>query len=392
MEHVQHVIKQIEPHDSVERYSKLGVDCINGEATILDPHHVQVNETIITTKNIIVATGASPFVPDITGIENINYLTSDNLWNIRELPKKLLVLGGGAIGCELSQAFARLGSNVTQVEQASRLLAREDDDVSNYIENKFAEDNINVLTNHLAKEFLLENGKQYLLCDNGIKIEFDAVIIAVGRKANVNGFGLEKLDVHLTERKAIDSDAYLRTNYPNIFICGDVAGKYQFTHTAAHQAWYASVNALFAPLKKFKVDYSIIPWCIFTDPEIAHVGINEQEAKEKNIPYEVTKYDISDLDRAIMDGNAKGFVKVLTVPNKDTILGVTIVGNSAGELIAEFVIAMKNNIGLKKILGTIHIYPTMAEANKYVAGCWQQNHKPQFILKLLKKFHEFRRR
>ncbi len=394
MERVQRVIKKVEPHDSVERYTSLGVDCISGEAKIISPYEVRVNDKTLTTKNIVVATGARPFIPDIDGIDKIDYLTSDTLWEIRKQPEKLLVLGGGPIGSELAQCFQRLGSQVTIVEKNIRVLSREDEEISNMVVDSFRKDGMNVLVSHTAKRFECEGDKKFLVCvhhGEEIKVEFDQVIIALGRTANLTGFGLQDLAIKLSERGTIETDSFLRTNYPNIYACGDVAGPYQFTHTAAHQAWYVAVNALFSPLKKFRVNYSVIPWATYTDPEVARVGLNEMEAKEKEIAYEVTTYGIDDLDRAIADDEDHGCVKVLTVPGKDKILGVTIVGAHAGDLIAEFVSAMTHGIGLNKILGTIHIYPTMAEANKYVAGNWKKAHKPEKVLAWLEKFHAWRR-
>jgi dihydrolipoamide dehydrogenase len=388
MERVQRVIKQVEPHDSVERYSKLGVDCIQGEATITSPYTVEVNGKQITTPNIIIASGGRPFVPEIPGLEQAGYFTSDTIWTLRTLPKRLVILGGGPIGCELAQAFARLGSKVFQIQRAKHLMVREDTEVSEMIEAKFAQEGIEVLTSHKA---LRVEDKQ-LICEyegKQVSIAFDEILVAVGRVANT--MGLEKLGIRLTARGTVEVDEYMRTNIPTIYACGDVTGPYQFTHTAAHQAWYASVNALFGKFKKFKVDYSVIPWTTFTDPEVAHVGLNEQDAKRQGIKYEVTKYGIDDLDRAIADEEAHGFVKVLTQPGKDKILGVTIVGHHAGDLIAEYIQAMKWGIGLNKILGTIHIYPTLAEANKYAAGEWKRAHAPAKILKWIEKYHAWRR-
>jgi dihydrolipoamide dehydrogenase len=388
MERVQRVIKQVEPHDSVERYSKLGVDCIQGEATITSPYTVEVNGKQITTPNIIIASGGRPFVPSIPGLEQAGYFTSDTIWSLRTLPKRLVILGGGPIGCELAQAFARLGSKVFQIQRAKHLMVREDTEVSEMIEAKFAQEGIEVLTSHKA---LRVEDKQ-LICEyegKQVSIAFDEILVAVGRVANT--MGLEKLGIRLTARGTVEVDEYMRTNIPTIYACGDVTGPYQFTHTAAHQAWYASVNALFGKFKKFKVDYSVIPWTTFTDPEVARVGLNEQDAKRQGIKYEVTKYGIDDLDRAIADEEAHGFVKVLTQPGKDKILGVTIVGHHAGDLIAEYIQAMKWGIGLNKILGTIHIYPTLAEANKYAAGEWKRAHAPAKILKWIERFHAWRR-
>ena len=390
MKRVQNIIKIIEPHDSRKRYTALGVECIEGEAKILSPHNVEVNGITLTARSIIIATGAKPLVPNIPGLDQINYLTSDNVWDLKELPKKLLVLGGGPIGAEMAQAFSRLGAEVTVVEMAPQILIREDEEVIELVTERFVKEGIKVLISHKAKEFK----NNMLICEyksKDISIPFDKVIIALGRKANTEGFGLEELGVKIRETKTIEANAFLQTNIPSIYVCGDVTGPYQFTHTAAHQAWYACVNALFSPLKKFKVDYTVIPWATFTDPEVARVGLNEKDAKIQNILYEVTTYDIDDLDRAIADSEAHGFIKVLTVPNKDKILGVTIVGRHAGDLIAEYILAMKYGLGMNKILATIHIYPTLSEANKYVAGNWKKEHLPTFAIKMLEKFHKWRR-
>lgn len=398
MERVQRVVREIEPHDSIERYTKLGVECLSGEARITSPWSVEIttasgNRTL-TTRGIIIAAGARPFVPPIPGIGETGYLTSDTLWDLRQLPKRLLVLGGGPIGCELTQCFARLGSQVTQVEMLPRLMIREDPEISDMVLQKFRAEGVNVLVSHKAQRFAIENGEKVLYCEhNGsiVRIEFDTLLCAVGRVANTTGYGLEELGIPVTKTRTVEVNEFMQTKYPNILACGDVAGPYQFTHTAAHTAWYAAVNGLFSGYKKFRADFSVIPWATFTDPEVARVGLNETEAKEKNIPYEVTTYGIDDLDRAIADGNAHGLVKVLTVPGKDKILGATIAGEHAGDLITEFVSAMKHGIGLNKILGTIHIYPTLAEANKYVAGNWKRNHAPKGLLEWVEKFHAWRR-
>ena len=399
MERVQRVVKTVEPHDSVARYTELGVECLEGEAKIISPWEVEVRlesgaTQRLTTRSIVIAAGARPFVPPIPGLEDVGYLTSDNVWNLRTLPKRLVVLGGGPIGSELTQAFARLGAKVTQVEMLPRIMIREDPDVSATVMNKFRKEGIDVLVNHKAKQFLVESGQKVLVAENDgrdVRIEFDEVLVAVGRIANTKGYGLEELGVPLAKTRTVETNAYLQTIYPNIYACGDVAGPYQFTHTAAHQAWYASVNALFGMFRKFRADYSVIPWATFTDPEVARVGLNETEAKERNIPYETSIYPIDDLDRAIADEEAHGSVKVLTVPGRDVILGVTIVGDHAADLIAEFVAAMRHGLGLNKILGTIHIYPTLAESNKYVAGVWKRAHAPQGLLAMVGKFHAWMR-
>jgi len=394
MERIKNIIKMIEPHDSADRYTALGVECIKGEARITSPYTVEVNGRVLTTRSIIIATGARPFVPELPGLEKIEYLTSDNIWDLEKFPENLVVLGGGPIGCELAQSFARLGSRVTQIEMMQRFMTKEDPDVSEFIMQKLESDGVRILSSHRAKEIRVEGNKQILVCDfNGVEInvEFDQLLFALGRVANISGFGLEELGVEITLSKTIKSNDFLQTNYPNILCAGDVTGPFQFTHVAAHQAWYASVNSLFGWLKKFKADYRVIPWATYTDPEVARVGLNEDEARENGIQYELTRYGIDDLDRAIADSEASGFIKILTKPGSDRILGVTIVGNHASDIISEYVLAMKYGLGLNKILGTIHIYPTMAEANKYAAGEWKKARAPRAVLDFLEKMHGWRR-
>ena len=401
MQRVHAVIAAIEPHDSVERYTSLGVEVLQGYAQIVNPWTVQIalndgGTQTLTTRSIVIAAGARPFVPPLPGIDDVGYVTSDTLWDafakLDEIPKRLVVLGGGPIGCELAQSFQRLGAQVTQVEMAGRIMIREDEEVSVLARAALETDGVQVLTGHKALRCEVQGDAKILVVEtNGQekRIEFDALLCAVGRVARLQGYGLETLGI--PTQRTVETNEYLQTIYPNIFAAGDVAGPFQFTHTAAHQAWYAAVNALFGDFKKFKADYSVIPWATFIDPEVARVGLNEQEAKEKGIAYEVTKYGMDDLDRAIADSEAHGFVKVLTVPGKDKILGVTIVGTHAGDLLAEYVLAMKHGLGLNKILGTIHTYPTLAEANKYAAGEWKRAHQPVKLLEWVQTFHAWRR-
>lgn len=398
MGRVRRVVQAVEPHDSAERYAGLGVEVIEGEARLVSPWEVEVVRKNgaterLTTRSIVIAAGARPAVPPIPGIEAVGPLTSDTVWDLRELPPRLLVLGGGPIGCELAQAFARLGSRVTQVEMAPRLLAREDPEVSELVERRFREEGIDILVHHRAARFLVEGGEKILIAERveggEVRVPFDAVLVAVGRAARLTGYGLEALGVAVS--RTVETNGFLQTNYPNIYAAGDVAGPFQFTHVAAHQAGHAAVNALFDPFWKFRVDYSAVPWATFTDPEVARVGLNEQEAKEKGIAFEVSRYRFDELDRAIADGETRGFVKLLTVPGRDRILGVTIVGEHAGDLIAEYVLAMRQGIGLGKILGTIHIYPTLAEANQYAAGAWKKAHAPERLLRWAERFHGWRR-
>lgn len=394
MDRVHDVIRKVEPHDSVERYSGLGVDVVEGEAKIVSPWEVEVAGRRISARSLILATGARPLVPPIPGLNDVDYLTSDNLWDLRTLPGRLVVLGGGPIGCELSQAFARFGSEVTQVEMAPRLLPREDADAAAEVQSRFDEEGIRVMTRCKALRVEREGNGGRLICEQDgreVAIPFDRLLLALGRKANVEGFGLQELGVQIGPRGTVGADAFLQTNFPNILVAGDVTGPYQFTHVAAHQAWYASVNALLAPLWRFKADYRVIPWATFTDPEVARVGLSEDEAKAQGIEVEVTRYGIDDLDRAIADSADHGFVKVLTPPGKDRILGATIVGEHAGDLLAEFVVAMKHGIGLNKLLGTIHIYPTMSEANKYAAGVWKRANAPKRLLDFGERYFAWQR-
>ena len=399
MERVQRVIRTIEPHDSATRYESLGVECLAGAATITSPWTVEValaggEKRTLTTRSIIIAAGARPFVPPIPGLREANPLTSDSVWDLRTLPRRLVVLGGGPIGSELAQCFARFGSAVTQVEMLPRILIREDPEISDLVAKRFAAEGVSVLIDHKAKQVLSEGGEKVLVVEHQgqeKRIPFDALLCAVGRAPNTEGYGLEALGIPLNPAKTVQTNDYLQTMYPNIYACGDVAGPYQFTHTAAHQAWFAAVNALFGRFRKFRADYSVIPWATFTDPEVARVGLNETEAREKNIAYEVTTYDLAELDRAIADEEAHGVVKVLTVPGKDRILGATIAGAHAADLIIEFVLAMRHGLGLNKLLGTIHIYPTMVEANKYAAGNWKRAHAPQKLLGWVERYHAWMR-
>ena len=401
MQRIQDIVRAIEPHDSVERYTGLGVEVLQGYAKLVNPWTVEIalndgSTQTLTTRSVVIAAGARPFVPPLPGLEDSGYVTSDTMWDkfgeLDEAPKRLVVLGGGPIGCELAQSFARLGSQVTQVEMGPRVMAREDEEVSELARQTLMKDGVDVRTGHKALRVENTGGMKALVVEHAgteERIEFDELLCAVGRSARLTGYGLEELGI--PTNKTVETNEYLQTLYPNIYAAGDVAGPYQFTHVASHQAWYAAVNALFGDFKMFKADYRVIPWATFIDPEVARVGLNEQEAKEKGIAVEVTKYGIDDLDRAIADSEAHGFVKVLTVPGKDTILGVTIVGTHAGDLLAEYVLAMKHGLGLNKILGTIHTYPTLAEANKYAAGEWKRAHAPQQLLAWVGRFHDWRR-
>ncbi|MCS3459321.1 FAD-dependent oxidoreductase [Aeromonas sp. BIGb0445] len=396
MTRVAQVVREVEPHDSVARYEALGVECIQGEARLLSPWELEVNGQRLSSRHIVIATGARPLVPPIPGLTEVNYLTSDNLWQLREPPRHLLVLGGGPIGCELAQSFAQLGIKVSLIELADQLLPREEREVAELLQAQMKEDGVELLIGWRAERVeSLAQGQIRLHLRRGdqhLEVEGDQLLLALGRVANVTGFGLEELGVELTPRGTIAVDAFLATNYPSISAVGDVAGPYQFTHFAAHQAWYAAVNALFGQFKRFKADYRVIPAATYTSPEVARVGLNRKEAQEQGIAFESSRFELKELDRAIADGETQGFIEVLTVPGKDKILGATIVGPHAGERIAEFTLAMRHKLGLGKVLGTIHAYPTLMEGNKYVAGQWKQAHKPEALLPWLARYHHWRRR
>jgi len=399
MASVHQGIEDIEPHDSVERYTGLGVHCMQGTATIIDPWTVEVTNAsgekeVRTARNLIIAAGARPRVLDIPGLEDVPFFTSDTLWQIQQQPKKLVVMGAGPIGCELAQSFRRLGSEVTIADPAPHILGREDADVVEAVQSKFEREGIQLFLGYKPIAFKQRDGRRFVQFENEFRmewVEFDAILMAVGREANTQGYGLENLNIELDERGFIAVDEYLQTSMPGVFAVGDVIGGYQFTHVSSHEAWYASVNALFGHLKRFKADYSVIPWATYTDPEIGRVGLNETDAQAQGIAFEVSRYEFKELDRAIVDRTTEGFVKVLTVPGKDKILGATIVGPQAGELISEFTLAMRHGLGLNKILGTIHPYPTLSEAAKYTAGEWKRNHAPQAVLRWVEKFHTWRR-
>lgn len=395
MQRVQDVITAIEPHDSVERFTSLGVECIKGDATVESPYCVNVNGRRITTRAIVLATGARPLIPPIPGLDEVGYLTSDTVWTLRELPQRLLVVGGGPIGCELAQAFSNLGAQVTQVDMAPRIMPREDSEVAELVTAKFREQGIRVLTAHKLLRFEVVDGTKLMIAEHEgepVRVEFDTVLLAIGRKANVEGFGLEQLKLALTEQGTLNVNRFMQTNYPNIYACGDVAGPYQFTHMASYQAWFASLNAMLGGLWRVPANYNVVPWATFTDPEVARVGLSEAEAKARNIAYEVTRYELDDLDRAIADSEAHGFIKILTVPGKDKILGVTIVGYHAAELIGEFVMAMTHGMGLGKISAVTHIYPTLYEANKFAANAWRKARLPTGLFPWTERFFRWRRR
>lgn len=399
MARVQQAIKTIEPHDSPERYRALGVDVMLGSARFVSPWELEVQHNDgrserLTARSIVIATGGKPAVPDIPGLADMKPLHSENLWQLEQQPQRLLVLGAGPIGCELAHAFARLGSHVVLLQRGDQILVKEDADVAQVVLQQFRTDGIDVRLNHTAVGFCIENEEKVVYCDHQgerVRVAFDEVLVAVGRAANTADLNLDALGIEPQNNGTVPTDDDLSVRFPNIFACGDVAGPYQFTHAASHQAWYAAVNGLFGSFKRFKVDYRIMPWVTFTSPEVARVGLSEAEARAKNIEYQLTRYDLGGLDRAITESENHGFIKVLTPPGKDKILGAVVVGSHAGEILAEFTLAMKHGLGMNKILGTIHPYPTWNEAAKATAGQWKQANAPQRVLALAEKIHRWRR-
>ncbi len=417
MRRIRAVITSIAPHDSAARYQAMGVDVREGHATILNPWTVEISSPgqtpqRLTTRSIVIATGAQAIVPAIPGLQEVGFATSDTLWEQLEqyssVPKRIVILGGGPIGCELAQALARLGAKVTLVESAARVLVREDREVSSLVKNALAADGVEVLTSHTALRFetpndgngqektlwLVNTGSAQDEINNEFSLPFDLLLCAVGRRARLGSLGLEALGI--STEHTVHTNDYLQIVIPNIFAAGDVAGPYQFTHTAAHQAWYATMNALFGDFKRFKVSYHAVPCVTFVAPEVARVGLNEQDALAQGVAYEVTRFDVADLDRALCDAanpktSPSGWVKVLTAPGRGTILGVTIVAAHGAEMLAEYVLAMRHGLSLNHVLQTVHTYPTWGEANKYAAGIWRRAHAPQWALTLSRRLHDWRR-
>ena len=384
MARVKAIQKAIEPHDSPERFHSLGVDVKFGAYTFKNPHELTNGEETLYGKRIVIATGSSPFVPPIPGCEEKKCLTSDSLWHLTTLPKRLVVIGGGPIGSEVAQAFARFGSQVTLIDMAHGILPREDLDLKNFVQKAFLEEGIQFRFNAQLKKVHHSSSSHTVTFEYQGKeetLECDGIFVSVGRKPNVGGLELDKVGI-ATHKGGIVINLYCQTTLPHVYACGDVAGPYQFTHFADYQARLILRNALFPG--KTKADYRVVPWCTYTDPELARVGLSQTEAQQKNIPHDVFTYDLSDLDRAVCDSQGQGMVKVLTQKGKDQILGAAIVGFHAGDLLQEFVFAMKHNLGLKSISQTIHPYPTMSEATRRVSDLWMKSKLTPTLSKLFK--------
>jgi pyruvate/2-oxoglutarate dehydrogenase complex dihydrolipoamide dehydrogenase (E3) component/uncharacterized membrane protein YdjX (TVP38/TMEM64 family) len=378
MGRIEKVIARVAPHDSAERYRGLGVDVIKGHARVADPWTVEVEGRRLTGRRVVLATGAEPAIPPIPGLADVEPLTSETLWSLTDRPGRLLVLGGGAIGCELAQSFARLGTETTIVEALPRLIAREDEDSSEMMHAALASDGVTVVTGVAVSAFSHDGQSRLAHLADGTVVAFDRVLVAVGRRPRTHGYGLEQLGLLEDGRLVVDDR--LKTRVPTIYAAGDVIGRLQFTHAAGQYAWFAAMNALFGDFKSWKADTKVFPSVIYTDPEIARVGLSETEARERGVAYEITRYDLAELDRAIADNANEGFVKVLTVPGKDRILGATIVGARAGDMLGEFTLAMRHGLGLNAILRTIHPYPGWTEAARAAAGEWRRAHPPAWAL------------
>lgn len=388
MRHVRTAIETVAPHDSQARYEGFGVDVRRGRARIVSPWSVDVAGQTLTTRAIVIATGSEPTTPAIPGLDD--YLTSETFWRLERLPRRLLILGGGPIACELAQACARLGVAVTIVQRAPRLLEREDDDVSALVRDRLAREGVRVLTD--AAAIRADADTLHVRHDGAEReIGFDRILLATGRRPRTAGLGLEALGIPLAGDGTIDTNAYLQTLHPSVYACGDVAGPWQFTHAAAHQAWHASINALFGSLHRIRPGRAVMPFVTYTDPEIARAGLNRRQAQARGIAVDVARHDLRDLDRAIVDDARDGFVEFLTPPGNDRILGVTIAAPRAGEMLAEIVLAMQQGIGLKRLFGAIHAYPTYAEANRDAAGAWRTAHAPAWALAASSRYLRWRR-
>jgi len=394
---VQSVIDTIAPHDSVERFQSLGVDVVQGSGHFMSSREVAVTgadgqQRILEGRALVVATGSGPMVPPIPGLEEAGYLTNETVFTQTRQPRRLAVLGGGPIGLELGQAFARLGSEVTVVEMLPRILPREDPDAAQVLAESLTRDGIAILTGHQAVRVEGGSAGKRLVCrpagqpaEGGgapaeTVVEVDEILVAVGRRAHVTGLGLEELGVDVSGGR-IAVDRYLRTAVPSIFACGDVVGPYQFTHMAGQQARAVIQNALL-PLKT-RMDYRVVPWATFTEPEVARVGLSEEEAAAQGVAHRVIKVPLAGIDRAVCDGDTEGFLKILTPPGRDGILGATLVGPHAGDLLHEVVLAMRARLRLRDIASTVHIYPTLAEVFRRAAD---EARKESFTPRLQKWF------
>lgn len=378
MARVNRVVADIAPHDSVETFTNYGVDVIRGYARFTDPWTVEIalNDGVdeggtrrLTARHFVVATGSEPIVPEIAGVEDSGYLTSETLWDAMSarttVPARFVIVGGGPIGCELAQSFQRLGSQVVIVEQSDRLLGKEDSDAADLVRVRMEAEGVQVLTEYEAARF--EGGRTVVLHgpDGESRIDYDALLIGIGRTARLTGYGLEAIGVDTAKTIAVDGK--LQSSLPHIFAAGDVAGPFQFTHAAGFQGLKAGYSALFAPLYSPKASDPVMPRATYTEPEVASVGLNEASAKEQGIAYALTRFAMSELERAVAEGETDGFIKVLTKPGGDTILGAVVVSSNAADILTSFTIAMTHGMGLAKLMEVIYPYPSWAEAAKLAA-------------------------
>ncbi len=358
-DHVQSVIDRIQPHDDPERFRAYGCEVLFGSAEFVDAHRVRVNDEVVRGRRIVIATGSRPFIPPIEGLEEGGFITNETVFSLRELPRSLVVLGGGPIGVELAQAFARLGSQVSIVERLPHLLPQEDPELSDALREVLIAEGIRVHTETSAERVRTTGDTRVIECSGGLHLEAEQILIAVGRRPSLDGLNLEAAGVEY-DRRGIGVDSRMRTSKKHIFACGDVCGPYPFTHMAEYQAGVVISNAVFRFPKK--TDYRVVPWVTYSDPELARVGLTAKQAADKGLDPVVLRFPFQDIDRALAEVEPHGFVKLVT--HKKKILGASILGPHAGELLHELVLAMQTGATIGDISATIHAYPTLAQVHR----------------------------
>ncbi len=391
MERMRRLRAGIAPHDSAERFSSLGIDVFLGEGRFVAPDAIEVDGARLEFSRACIATGARPVSPPIEGLDDAGYLTNETVFSLTELPRRLAVIGSGPIGCELAQTFARLGSRVTVIEMAPQILPREDRDAAQFVIDRMQRDGVEfVLESKVSRAQKIEDAVRLTLESRGSRetIEVDRVLVGVGRAPNVQGLGLDAAGVRFDERAGVEVDARLRTSNKRIFAAGDVCSQYKFTHAADAMARIVIQNALF--FGRSRADKLVMPWCTYTDPEIAHVGMYKEDADKAGVATETVTVELSEVDRAILDGDG-GVLKVLLRRGSDEILGATLVASHAGETISEITAAMTNKLGLRKLAGVIHPYPTQAEAIKKAADAYNRQRLTPRVKWLFERIMAWRR-